>query len=358
MKALRSTFLGPIVATLLAIVIGGILVSAMGYNPFSVYGSLISGAFGNIPSLGNTITASIPLVLCGLGIAIAFQSGLFNIGADGQYWVAAAASVWVGYHFTSLPGWLHIIFCLVVGMLVGAIWGGIIPGLTKAYVGSSEVITTMMLSYIGILLARYLIEGGPMQEPGSNPQSPEIVQNTQLPYFNQTLMQSQLSLVAVAITILAAVVAWFLLYKTTIGYQLRAVGFNQRAARYAGMRVTLYTVIALCLSGLFAGLAGSVQMLGVDHRLMDGFSSNYGYTAIVVSLLARNNPLGVLLAGLFFGALTTGGQNMQIISNVPAALTDVLQGLIIFFVACERIVPQIIQWYRRRRSLRSGVAAS
>lgn len=357
MKSLR-TILSPLGATVLAMIIGGILVAAMGYNPAVVYGSLVSGAFGNVINIGNTVTASLPLILSGLGIAIAFQSGLFNIGADGQYWIGSTAAVWVGYHFTTLPGWIHILLCIVAGMLAGAIWGGIIPGLTKAYVGSHEVITTMMMSYIGILLARYLIEGGPMQEKGFNPQSPQIAQNTQLPYFNQTLMQSQLSLVSVGITILAAFAVWFLLYKTTVGFQLRTVGYNQRAARYAGIRVALYTIIALALSGLFAGLAGAVQMLGVDHRLLDGFSSNYGYTAIVVSLLARNNPFGVLIAGLFFGALTTGGQNMQIASNVPAALTDVLTGLIIFFVACERIIPQIIQWYRRRRTIKSGVAAS
>lgn len=355
MKTLQSILM-PMGASLLAIIIGGILVAVMGYNPFVVYWSLITGAFGSGINLGNTITASLPLILIGLGIAISFQSGLFNIGADGQYWVGSTATVWFGYHFTHLPGALHMILCIVVGMLAGALWGGIIPGLTKAYVGSHEVITTMMMSYIGILLARYLIEGGPMQQKGFNPQSPLIAQNTQFPYFTQGLMQSQLSLISIAITIVATLVVWFLLYKTTLGYQLRTVGFNQRAARYAGIPVALFTVIALCLSGLFAGLGGAVQMLGVDHRLLDGFTSNYGYTAIVVALLARNNPFGVVVAGIFFGALTTGGQNMQIVSNVPAALTDVLTGLIIFFVGCERIIPQVIGWYRRRRSMKSEVA--
>lgn len=357
MNGMRSV-LSPLIAVFLAILIGAILVSAMGYNPVVVYGSMLSGAFGGGINIGNTVTASIPLILCGLGIAIAFQAGLFNIGADGQYWVASTATVFVGYHFTGLPGWVHIIFCLVAGMLAGALWGGIIPGLTKAFFGSHEVITTMMMSYIGILLARYLIEGGPMQQKGYNPESPVIASNTQFPYFSQTLEQSQLSLVTVGLTIVAAIVAWFLLYKTTSGYQLRTVGQNQRAARYAGIRVTLFTVIALSLSGLFAGLAGAVQMLGVDHRLLDGFSSNYGYTAIVVALLARNNPFAVVIAGLFFGALTTGGQNMQSASGVPASLTDVLTGLIIFFVACERLIPQVIGWYRRRRTLKTSANAS
>lgn len=355
MRALRSILL-PLGASLLAIVIGAIIVAAMGYDPLTVYGSLISGAFGNPTNFANTVTASLPLIIIGLGIAITFQSGLFNIGADGQYWVAATASVWFGYHFNGMPGWLHMLVCIAVGVAAGAIWGGLIPGLTKAFVGSHEVITTMMMSYIGILLARYLIEGGPMQEKGYNPQSPMIAQNTQFPYFTHGLAQSQLSLISVGITILATFAVWFLMYKTTVGYKLRAVGFNQRAARYGGIAVKRYIVIALALSGFFSGLAGAVQMLGVDHRLSDGFTSNYGYTAIVVSLLARNNPFGVVAAGLFFGALNTGGQNMQIVSNVPAALTDVLTGLIIFFVGCERIIPQVIGWYRRRKSMKSGVA--
>jgi len=356
-KALQSILL-PVAASLVAIAIGAILVAALGYNPVSVYGSLISGAFGSLGNLGNTLTASLPLIIIGLGIALSFQSGLFNIGADGQYWIGATAAVWVGYHFTSLPGWLHMLLCLAAGMVAGALWAGVIPGLTKAFVGAHEVITTMMMSYIAILFARYLIEGGPMQEKGYIPQSPLIASNTQFPYFTQGFARSQLSPISMLIAALAVLAAWFLLYKTTLGFSLRSVGLNPRAAKYAGIRVKLYIIIALALSGLFAGLAGAVQMLGVDHQLLDGFSSNYGYTAIVVALLARNNPLAVVISGLFFGALTTGGQNMQIVSNVPASLTNVLTGLIIFFVGCERIIPQVIGWYRRRRSARAQTPAS
>ncbi|MBF8377893.1 ABC transporter permease [Alicyclobacillus mali] len=357
MKALRSILL-PVAASLVAIVIGAILVAALGYHPLSVYASLVSGAFGSPVNIGNTLTASLPLIIIGLGIAISFQSGLFNIGADGQYWMGATAAAWVGYHFTSLPGVLHMILCLVAGMIAGALWAAVIPGLTKAFVGAHEVITTMMMSYIAILFARYLIEGGPMQQKGYIPQSPPIAPNTQFPYFAQGFQQAQLSPISIVITVIAVAAAWFLLYKTTLGFSLRSVGLNARAARYAGIGVKSSIVTALGLSGLFAGLAGSVQMLGVDHQLLDGFSSNYGYTAIVVALLARNNPIGVVIAGLFFGALTTGGQNMQIASNVPASLTDVLTGLIIFFVGCERIIPQVIGWYRRRRSLRAQTPAS
>ncbi|MCL6452645.1 MAG: ABC transporter permease [Alicyclobacillus sp.] len=341
----------PLLASLFAIVIGGIVVAAIGYNPLVVYGSLISGAFGNLYNLGTTLSGATPLILIGLGIAIAFRAGLFNIGADGQYWVGAMVSVWIGYHFTHLPGLPHILLALLGGMLAGGIWGGIVPGLTKAYLGAHEVITTMMMSYIGIFLVEYMIEeqNAPMRQPGSFPVSPPIAGNTQLATFLplNVFQQAQLS-VGLWIALAAAVVVWILLQKTTFGFQVRAVGFNQRASRYAGIRVPLYTVLTLGISGVFAGLAGGVQMLGVQHQLNDSFASQYGYTAIVVSLLARNNPFGCILSGIFFAALNTGGQNMQQVSGVPASLTDVLTGLIIFFVAAERLIPVLRAWARRR----------
>lgn len=352
MKQMVRNLLTPVVASVVAILIGAIVVAAIGYNPLLVYGSLLSGAFGGGVNIGNTIGDAIPLILSGLGVAIAFQSGLFNIGAEGQYWIGAIASVWVGYHFGHLPGWLHICLCLLAAMVAGAVWGGIIPGLTKAYVGSHEVITTMMLSYIGIYLAHFLIEDGPMKAPGYTPQSPLTVPNTWLIPFGQSLLTLQ----GLVIAIITPIVVWVILYRTTLGFQLRSVGFNHRASRYAGISVPLFTILALGLSGLLAGLAGGVQMLATDHRLLDSFSSQYGYTAIVVALLARNNPFGVVLASIFFAMLETGGQNMQQVSQVPASLTDVLTGLIVFFVAAERIIPMIRTWYRTRRTGKHTIA--
>lgn len=339
----------PILASLFAIVIGAIVVASIGFNPVTVYGSLLFGAFGNLFSIGATLSGAVPLILIGLGIAIAFKAGLFNIGAEGQYWVGAIASVWVGYHFNSLPGWLHISLALVAGMLAGAVWGGVIPGLAKAYVGAHEVITTMMMSYIGILLAQYMIEEphAPMRLPGYIPESPMISSHAQLPFLPiKAFVQSQLS-IGIFIAFIAAVVVWFLLQKTTFGFQIRTVGYNQRAAKYAGVHVAWYTILALGISGLFAGLAGGVQMLGVAHQLNDSFASQYGYTAIVVALLARNNPFGCIIAGIFFAALSTGGQTMQQVSGVPASLTNVLTGLVVFFVAAEQLIPEIRAWVRR-----------
>lgn len=343
-RALRSILM-PLAAAVIAMITGAIIVSALGYNPVQVYGSLISGAFVGSFNLGNTLAGAIPLILAGLGVALAFRAGLFNIGAEGQYWMGAIAATWCGIHFHTLPGWLHTLVCLVAAMLAGALWGGVIPGLAKAYLGAHEVITTMMLSYISILFVKYLIEGGPLQETGSTPQSPAVDAAAQL---RQIMPPSELT-TGIFIALLAAVVVWWLLQHTTMGFQLRAVGFNQRASRYAGIRVPLYTVLALGLSGVLAGLAGAVQLLGVDTRLYDSFSAQYGYTAIVVALLARNHPFGVILAAIFFSALSNGGQNMQQVSGVPASLTDVLTGLIVFFVATERLLPTIGAWFRRRR---------
>jgi ABC-type uncharacterized transport system permease subunit len=345
MKRALQSILMPLGASVFAILIGGIIVAALGYDPVQVYGSLLSGAFVGSFNLGNTLAGAIPLILAGLGVAVAFRAGLFNIGAEGQYWMGAVAATWCGIHFHTLPGWLHTLLCLAAAMVAGALWGGVIPGLTKAYLGAHEVITTMMLSYISVLFVKYLLEGGPLQAPGTNPQSPEVDPSVQLTHI---LPPSQLT-TGLFIALIAAVLVWWLLQHSTVGFQLRAVGFNQRASRYAGIRVPLYIVLALGLSGMLAGLAGAVQLLGVDTRLYDSFSAQYGYTAIVVALLARNHPFGVILAAIFFSALNNGGQNMQQVSGVPASLTDVLTGLIVFFVAAERLLPTIRSWFRRRR---------
>lgn len=355
-QALRSAVRSigmPVIASLIAIVIGAIVVSAIGYNPLVVYGSLLSGAFGNLFNVATTLVGAVPLLVIGLGVALSFRAGLFNIGADGQYWIGAMVCVWIGYHLNGLPGWLHIIVALLGGMIAGGLWGGVIPGLTKAYVGAHEVITTMMMSYIGIFLVMYMIEepNAPMRKKGYIPESPVVAHNTHLASALplKSFVQAQLS-ISIYIALAAAVVAWILLKKTTFGFQIRAIGFNQRASRYAGMRVPLYTVLALGVSGVFAGLAGGLQMLGVEYQLNDSFASQYGYTAIVVALLARNNPFGVVAAAIFFSALNTGGQNMQAVSGVPSSLTNVLTGLIIFFVAAERIIPLAISWVQKRRA--------
>ncbi len=327
----------PFLSILLAVLIGSIIMLITGYNPLLAYAALFSGAFGSVQNFANTLANATPLIISGIAIALAFNAGLFNIGAEGQYWIGAIAGVWAGYYFSGLPAYLHIPLALLLAMVAGGLWGGIIPGLAKAYTGAHEVITTMMMSYIATFFSHYLLEGGPMQAEGYIPQSPKINESAMLP---KMIEHSQLSIGIVIAVVLSIVVYWFI-YKSKWGMEMRIVGDNPRAARYIGINVARNTVVSLGLSGAIAGLAGAVQMLGVQHRLYDSFSSGYGYTAIVVALLARNNPVGIIFSALLFAFLSTGSQNMQMTAGVPAQLTEIISGLIVFFVAAEAIIKSL-----------------
>jgi simple sugar transport system permease protein len=339
--------LTPLVAIVIAVLIGAGVMLVTGHNPLTAYGALFTGAFGSAVDFSNTLASAVPLILSGLGVAIAFKAGLFNIGAEGQYWIGSMAAVWIGYSVSGLPPLLHISLAILVAMLAAGLWAGIVPGLAKAMVGAHEVITTMMMSYIAIFLSHYMLENGPMMQPGFTPQSPVILPSATL---GKLMERTQLSW-GLAIAVGACLIVYWLLYKTTLGYRLRAVGLNARAANYAGINVPFHLVLALFISGMLAGLAGAVQMLGVQHRLYDSFSSGYGFTAIVVALLANNNPFGVILASIFFAALSTGGQSMQLVSGVPANLTDVISGIIIFLVASKDIGQIVQKRWRKSQTL-------
>lgn len=341
MPKLIKDLLTPLFAIGIALLIGAGVMLITGHNPLQAYGALFKGAFGTKVNLANTLANAVPLILSGLGVAITFKAGLFNIGAEGQYWIGSMAAVWIGYAVPGLPAVLHVGLAFLVAMLAAGLWAGLIPGLAKAMVGAHEVITTMMMSYIAIFLSHYMLENGPMMAPGYTPQSPVILPSAQL---GMIFPRTQLSW-GIVVALCVVVVVYWLMYKTTLGLRLRTVGLNPRAARYAGISVSFHLVLALFLSGMCAGIAGAVQMLGVQHRLYDSFSSGYGYTAIVVALLANNNPFGVILAAIFFAALGNGGQFMQISSGVPSHLTEVLSGIIIFLVAAKDIIPMI----RRRQ---------
>ncbi|MCY9693194.1 ABC transporter permease [Paenibacillus alginolyticus] len=343
----------PLIASTLAIIIGAVIVGMIGYNPATVYGSLFVGAFGNHVNISNTLAEAIPLLLIALGISLAFKAGFFNIGAQGQYWIGAIAATVLGTHLTSLPGWLHILVCLAGAMIAGGLWGGIIPGLAKTFRGVNEVVTTMMMGYIGTLLARFMIEDGPLRAEGTIPQSRVVDESVML----HTLVPKTQLTSGLFIVIAAVVLVWIIMKYTSFGYQIRAVGLNNHASRYAGINVALFTILSLALSGAFAGLAGGIQILAIDHRLSYSFSLQYGFTAIVVALLAGGNPLGCVASALFFSALHTGSQYIQMDSGVPSSLADVLTGMIIFFVAAERIFNLVMDGVRRYRKRHSTFAS-
>lgn len=288
-----------------------------------------------------SLVASTPYIFGGLAVALGFRSGLFNIGVEGQIFLGAIFSAFVGYSITGLPAIIHIPLTLLMGALGGAIWG-FIPGWLKAKTGGHEVINTIMLNYIAFRLSDWLLSG-PMKRPESfNPISPNIEPSAMLPRFFADPIRFHLGFF---IALLFAWLVWWFLFKTKWGFDLRTVGSNPYAARYAGMNVTTVTILAMSLSGALAGLAGANEVMGLNHNLAMAFSSGYGFDSIALALLGNNHPLGVVLASLLFGTLRNGATRMQLSAGIPIDIISVLQAMILAFIAAPAIIRTI---YRLR----------
>jgi general nucleoside transport system permease protein len=355
----------PIAATLLAFLIGGLVVLVTGHNPFAAYKAIFEGTGLNwfFPWVGGetredaandlqqTLILMTPLILTAIAVAFAFRCGLFNIGGQGQYWVGFITALYIGTHLEGLARPLHIFLALAASIVAGAIWGGI-AGLLKATVGAHEVITTIMLNWIAIYGGQYLFEiGGPLQGgQESIPRSREIFESVEL----WPIWGSLPALHAgIFIALFALVVYYVLLNRTTLGFEVRAVGFNPEAARYSGISVAKNYFLALAISGAFAGLAGSVDLLGFKSSVDVGdFSTNFvPFTGIAVALLGRNRAVGILFAALLFAALEVGTSTRQLDPEVfePALATDLatmIQALVIFFVGAELLI--LYAWRARR----------
>ena len=344
----------PVMSVVLAIIVGGVVLLVTGANPFYAYWRLFHGAFGSPYQVNETLVAAIPFMLSGMAVAFAFRAGLFNIGAEGQLLVGAIVSAWVGYTL-NLPALLLIPLALLVGALGGAVWAGI-AGVLKAWRGAHEVITTMMLNYVALQLLRYLVESTPTGQPGPWQQRglagfPETLpMNAHLPIIVPGWLVPNARLHAGLLVALGmAVLFWFVMWRTTLGYKIRAVGLNPKAAAYAGTSVGRHIAIAMFIAGSFAGLAGMISVFGIyPYRLTDTFSPGYGFDAIAVSLLGKNTPVGVILAAILFGAFEHGGGIMQAEAGVSSRMIQILQGLIIFFVGAEALV----RYLARRGTIR------
>jgi simple sugar transport system permease protein len=334
----------PVGSVALAIIVGGFVVLIAGSNPLSAYWQLLQGSLGSTYNISETLISSIPYILTGLAVAFAFRAGLFNIGAEGQLYMGAIVSAWVGFTF-NWPGYILIPVALLAGIVGGGAWGGIV-GLLKAWRGAHEVITTIMLNYTAILLSHYLIEPAPSGKPGPF-QEPNLLgspiahaENASLPIIvpNWLVPNGRLN-AGLFVALGAAVVFWFILWRTTMGYKLRAVGLNPKAAAYSGINVGWNIFLAMFIAGAFAGLAGMVNLYGLaPYRLTDTFSAGYGFQAIAVALLGRNTAVGVVLAALLFGALDNGATLMQANAGVSYHLVEIVEGLIIFFVGADAII--------------------
>lgn len=339
--------LAPILAVLLAFLAGAILLLILGADPIRAYSTMIEGAFGNQASVFRTLTRATPLLIIAIGICIAFRGGVTNIGAEGQVFVGAitATSFSLGLGAT-LPAPLLAPLTLVVGFLAGAFWGAI-PGFLKARFDVNEILSTVMMNEIAVQLLLFLLSG-PMLDPEQIAAGTRVPQSAQIPetaWLARLAPPSQLHL-GLFVGLAMAVVVYVLLWRTSIGYRIRAVGQNKAAARYAGMSVPRYVMLALVLSGGLAGLAGAVELTGITHRVVEGFAVGYGFSGIVVALFGRLHPLGAIPSAFLFGALLVGADRMQREMQVPSATVIALQGLIVIFVVSSDF---FVRRYNARR---------
>jgi simple sugar transport system permease protein len=291
--------------------------------------------------IGESLMLSTPYIFAGLAVALGFRGGVFNIGAEGQLFMGAMAAVFVGYSITGLPWILHMPLAMLAGILAGALWG-FIPGLLKARFGAHEVINTIMMNYIAFRFADYLLQG-PMGRADGMPITPEIQRTAYLPTLLPSPVRVHLGFI---LALVAAYLVYWLLWKTARGMEIRMVGANPNAARYAGIRIAFITMLAMSLSGALAGLAGVSQVLGVEHRMVRAFSSGYGFDSIALALLGNSHPVGVVLSSLLFGFLRGGAARMQSVVGVPIEIIRIIQGMIIVFVAA----PEIIRGLYRMKS--------
>lgn len=289
------------------------------------------------PFTESLVTAT-PYIFAGLAVAIGFRCGLFNIGAEGQFFMGALGAAYVGYSIQGLPWFVHLPLAILGGALAGALWGAI-PGYLKAKFGAHEVVNTIMMNWIAFRLSDWLLTG-PMMASGFRPVTPNIQHSAELPRFFAEPLRFNWGFVLALVV--AYLVYWFL-FKTTLGFEIRAVGANPDGSKYAGMSVVRNFVLVMVVSGGLAGLAGAAQVLGVDHWVGQGFSAGYGFDAIALALLGKSHPLGVVLAAILFGILRSGATRMQSMAGIPIDIISIIQGLVIIFVAA----PIIIRWLFR-----------
>jgi ABC-type uncharacterized transport system permease subunit len=328
---------------------------ASGEKVGGAYLALLKGALGGFGPITETTAQAAPLICAGLGVGLAFRAGLFNIGAQGQAIWGAILAAYVGFSW-HLPPVLHLFVATAAGLVGGGIWGAVV-GWLKARTGAHEVIVTIMMNYIAGGILTYLLTTEAFQRPGrTDPISPIVDWNATMPRLEGTQLH-----LGFVLALLAAIVVWWILDRSTVGFAIRAVGANPHASATAGMSVASTTVITMTLAGVLAGLAGALAALaptagGVPVPLSDGIVGSVGFDAITVALLGRSKPLGTVLAGLLFGALHAGGLAMQSIAQTPLTLTTVLQALIVLFVAAPALIHRIIPFVKARRARPATVA--
>lgn len=341
-----NAVLVPVLAVVLGLIVGAIVMFAMGYDPIVAYQTVFAGIFGSGYYMGETLRAVTPLIFSGLAVAFAFRTGMFNIGVEGQYIVGQLAAAYVGISW-NLPPVLHAIVAVLVAMIAAGLYAGI-AGWLKARLGVHEVITTIMLNYIALFSANYVIRTflkGPSERTSDIQPSASLASQAMADMFEGARVNWGLF-----IALLLALLMYWLLWKTTIGYELRAVGHNPHASEYAGMNVRKNIVLAMMVSGALAGAGGASDALGVyGYMTISAGFSGVGFDGIAVALIGSNHPLGVVLGALLFGGLSFGADNMQRIQGIPTESIKIVISMVIYFVAASSIVNWLLSKFRRRR---------
>lgn len=344
-------------AILCALLVGAIVIMAGGSDPIAAYGALFHGAFFEYHGIATTLVKMSPLLLAGLAVVLPLRAGLFNIGAEGQIYLGALFATLAALYLPAMPGWLHIIVCSLAGMIGGALWA-LIPAYLKAWHNINEVIVTLLMNYIGINLISYAVSGPMMDEGAPYPYSAEIREELWLPHI---LPRTDAHL-GVVIGVALAVLMYFVLERTSVGFSINTVGRNPQAARYAGMSVRQHIVWTLVAGGALAGLAGTYEVLGLKYRLFHMFSAGYGYDGIVVAFLSGSHPLYAILAALFLGGLRSGANIMQRAVGVPTTVVDSIEGLVVIFVATSLAFRfEQSRWavlWRRRKEVDTALAGA
>lgn len=340
----------PVWALGLALSLGAVFIAAAGGKPLAAYWAVLHGAFGDVFGFGATLTKMAPVLLAGLGVALAARAGLFNIGAEGQIYLGGLGAAWVGLYVPGLPSALHVPLALAASALLGGLWA-LGPAYLRVARGVNEVITTLLMNYIAIHGVGYVVHG-PMMEPGAPyPYSPVLADTAHLPL----ILPEADAHAGILLGLAAAVVLHVLLRRSSAGYRIQAVGLNPDAAAYGGIPVARTMIGVMVAAGALAGLAGAGEVMGLKYRLFDRFSPGYGFDAIAAAFLAGSQPLLVIVTSLFFGALRSGGNLMQRVAGTPVAIVIVIQGLSIFFLTLGLVLSQ---WGPARRFLRGGGLAA
>lgn len=339
-----NIIMDPLVAIIFALLVGAVIIGAVGNNVIQAYTALWKGAFGSIRTFSQTLLAMTPLMFTAMAFAMANRSGMFNLGGEGQFYIGAILGAWAGFAIKGLPMFLHIPVVILAGAL-GGMLVGLVPAILKVKRSVNEVIVCIMMNYVGSCIASYLVNpSGPLHQGSALPATPMLQPSARLP----ELIPGTRLTGGFILAGFCAILFFVFLWKTRTGYKIRAVGYNALAAECGGIQSARYTVLAMMLAGALAGIGGAVEISGVHGRFYSNFSPGYGFEGVAVSMLGGNHPFGIVLSALLFGALKSGAMAMQIQAGTNAELVKVLQALVIFFIAGKWSIIQLMERRTRR----------